>query len=86
MNYVFELHCLFNAGRVFGRMEKALEMEPDAMPSGTSTDSLLEILTANQGESSETLADALFQHVSEVTEEAFRYGYYAAMKGENVTC
>lgn len=79
------LESAFNMAQVLGRVEKALDDDGEAAVPGVTLDEIEDILEANQGRSIQVIADALYDYAVAAVDEAFRYGYYAALENENVT-
>lgn len=77
------LESAFNMAQVLGRVEKAMDDDGEAVAPGVSLEDIEDILEANQGRRAQ--ANALFKHVTAAVDEAFRYGYYAALESERVT-
>lgn len=77
------LESAFNMAQVLGRVEKALDDDREAIAPGVSLEDIEDILEANQGRSAQI--NALFKYAVAAVDEAFRYGYYAALENENVT-
>lgn len=79
----FLLEKVFNMAQVLGRVEKAMNAEGEAAVPGIDLGEIEDILEANQGRSAQI--NALFKYAVAAVDEAFRYGYYAALENENVT-
>lgn len=77
------LESAFNMAQVLGRVEKAMDRDREAAVPGVSLEDIEDILEANQSQSAQ--ANALFEYAAAAVDEAFRYGYYAALESENVT-
>lgn len=77
------LESAFNMAQVLGRVEKALDDDREAIAPGVSLEDIEDILEANQSQSAQ--ANALFKYAVAAVDEAFRYGYYAALESEKVT-
>lgn len=69
--------------QVLGRVEKAMNAEGEAAVPGIDLGEIEDILEANQGRSAQI--NALFKYAVAAVDEAFRYGYYAALESEKVT-
>lgn len=77
------LESAFNMAQVLGRVEKAMNAEGEAAVPGIDLGEIEDILEANQGRSAQI--NALFKYAVAAVDEAFRYGYYAALESEKVT-
>lgn len=80
---LFLLESAFDMAQILGRVEKALDDDGEAVAPGVSLEDIEDILEANQDRRAQI--NALFKYAVAAVDEAFRYGYYAALENENVT-